>query len=123
MAAVTPALYTWNFGGDRGQKLRELCRQLQITLCPVEAGQVHLPLARLTRAGQAPGPAAMPFREEMLLMAGFREGLLDAFLAGLRESGLAPVPLKAVLTPYNALWDSVRLHNELIRESQSLPGR
>jgi hypothetical protein len=76
-------------------------------------------LGKLAGSASAAGPAAMPFPEEMLLMAGFRNDQMDALLAGLRESGLAPVPLNAVLTPFNAAWDSVKLHDELIREARS----
>ncbi len=56
-------------------------------------------------------------------MAGFRDSQVDALLKGLQETGLAPIPLKAVLTPFNALWDSVKLHRELTGEARRFAGK
>ena len=114
-----PALYVWNVAGDRRKRMESLCARLRIPLVRVSPAQARLPLGRLAAPAAAASPAAMPFPEEMLLMKGFPERLMDAFLAGLREEGLAPIPLKAVLTPSNAGWDSVKLHDELLREARS----
>ena len=59
---------------------------------------------------------AMPFQEEMLLMADFPDKLVDRFLAGMKAKGIT-VSRKAVLTPVNAAWNSQRLFDELSREA------
>ena len=53
-------------------------------------------------------------------MAGFRPGMLDAFLGGFREMGIAPIPLKAMLTETNASWTLERLHAALKEEHEQM---
>ena len=38
------------------------------------------------------------------------------FLAFFKENGLLPVNLKAMLTPVTVHWDSLKLHDELMKE-------
>lgn len=120
---MRPTLCCWNFTPARLGALRGLCGELGIALRAVGAGDVRLPLARLPETEPAASIAAMPFADEMLLMAAFPGPLTDALLAGLRRTGLAPVPLKAVLTLFNMGWDSVRLHRELSAEAARLGDR
>ena len=61
--------------------------------------------------------------DEMLVMAGFPDGLLDAFLRAYRESGLAPVRLKAVLTDTNMRWHFGQLHAQLCQEAAFFAAR
>ena len=51
-----------------------------------------------------------------LVLRADNRAALDAFLRGFRQSGMAPVALKAVLTPSNAAWSSTPLCAELRRE-------
>jgi len=60
------------------------------------------------------------FDDEMLLIVNCPGPLLDLFLQAFRRQKLAPVRLKAVLTPTNREWDSVALHAELCRERQAI---
>ncbi len=115
-----PVLYTWNFSASRLAALRSLCGGLGIRLRPVSPAECGLPLGKLPDPPRPAGPSAMPFPEEMLLMAFFPDRLTDALLAGLREKGLAPIRRKAVLTPFNALWDSKRLYRELTEEAERM---
>ena len=55
--------------------------------------------------------------EGMLVFVNFPDALLDVFLAALRESSIR-IPLKAVLTQHNAVWDAHTLYNELCRERE-----
>ncbi len=114
---MRPILYAWNFAPDRAKALREICGVLSVTLRPVAPQEAPLLLGRLPEKPPAAGPARMPFDGEMLLMAGFPDPLTDALLTQLRRHGLT-VPRKAVLTPVNALWDSVTLFRELSREAE-----
>lgn len=38
----------------------------------------------------------------------------------MRRIGVAPVALKAMLTPTNATWDSVKLHAEIASEHEAM---
>lgn len=51
------------------------------------------------------------------------EEQLDAVLSALREAGVGPDCLKAVLTPHNREWDAVKLYGELRREQQAMGGK
>jgi hypothetical protein len=63
------------------------------------------------------------FTEEMLVMHGFSEEQLDAFLQFLRGSRLPGIDLKAILTEVNSHWTSMQLYQELTRERDAVMGR
>ena len=56
------------------------------------------------------------FQEEMMVLKDFSSEQLDEFLAFFKENGLLPVNLKAMLTPVTVHWDSLKLHDELMKE-------
>lgn len=58
-----------------------------------------------------------PVTEEMLVFAAFPDDVLNNLLVGIRQSGLAPVRLKAVLTPSNRAWPLAMLQAELKNEA------
>ena len=116
-----PAILCYNLPPEREGRLRTLCAIQKIRLRPVspaEYGKAVGALAGLLPDDGAP-QAAIPFQEEMLVLCGFSEAALDAFLRGFRQSGMAPVALKAVLTPSNAAWSSTALCAELRREHET----
>ena len=63
------------------------------------------------------------FQEEMMVLNGFSSQQLDEFLAFFKENSLPPVALKAVLTPVTMHWDSMKLHEELMREHAATHAR
>lgn len=63
------------------------------------------------------------FKEEMIVLKDFSEEELDGFLAFFREKKLAPAALKAVLTPVTVTWNSLRLHDELMKEHEAMKKR
>ncbi len=109
--------------------IREEGRRRQITdwlrragIRPVEVAPADYrqPLGSLLTL---PGFASLPgahlgpaFREEMLVMFAFREGMLSDFLRFFRDAGLAPVALKAMITPTNIQWSSLELYEALREE-------
>ena len=111
-----PVLFTWNLTAERLGSLREICAALSVSVRPVAPHEAEKPLAALGEAVPAPGLTAMPFVEEMLLMAYFPDKLIDKLLAGMKAKGIV-IPRKAVLTPTNAGWNSVQLFAELSREA------
>ncbi len=53
---------------------------------------------------------------ELLLFSGVSNGVLDAFLAAYRNTGLTPINYKCVVTPHNIGWTLTALTAELARE-------
>ena len=60
---------------------------------------------------------------EMLVMHGFDQAMLDAFLHFFRKEGVRRVELKAVLTPTNAAWTAAELSRHLTAERDALQKR
>lgn len=56
------------------------------------------------------------FKDAMLVFAGFSNQQLNDFLKQMAKNRIPSVPLKAVLTEHNAVWDSLALHDELVEE-------
>ena len=55
------------------------------------------------------------YDKPFMMISGMDDASLDLFLAAMREAGVF-VPLKAVLTPYNAGWTLRELMDEISRE-------
>lgn len=117
-----PVLLVYNMSEDQLAKVRLSAMRLKIRLRPVAPQECTLPLISLLDAPKAAQStvAMSPFDGEMLVMANFPAGMLQAFLTAMRRAGAHPVALKAVLTQTNAQWDSVRLHDELLAEHQTM---
>lgn len=118
---TTPTVLAMNVQPEKLGKLRFLCLRLGIQIRIVEQRAFGCSVGDLVAGNAEPvrGKWA-PFADEMLVMAGFRPGMLDAFLGGLREMGIAPISLKAMLTETNAAWTLERLHAALKEEHQQM---
>ncbi len=114
-------LLMYNLSPARQGAVRMLCARLKIRARAVEASEYKEKLGALAGMEEKRNEpfSGEPFADEMLLMAGFAPQTLDALLRAFRSYRVAPVALKAVLTPVNAEWDSVRLHEELLREHEA----
>ncbi len=60
------------------------------------------------------------FSDEMMVMCGFGGEMIDVVIAALKKSGIGKIDLKAVVTPTNAHWDSIKLHDEIRAEHYSM---
>ncbi|MBQ8974332.1 MAG: DUF3783 domain-containing protein [Oscillospiraceae bacterium] len=115
-------LLMYNIDEKKLSKLRVLCMRLGIKMRQVEKDRYALPIGQLT-ADTVPEPVESTveaFDDEMLVMCGFNNAMVDALLKGLRESRIPVIPLKAVLTEENSKWDSFKLHTELTAEHEAL---
>ena len=114
-----PVILAFNLPDAALNPLRALCRTLGLRLAPVPRESFTLPLGRMAgfpaAAPAAPG-AAPWFDEAMLVLCGLDDAGLDRFLSMLRALPVPPIPLKAVLTPTNAAWSALELHEALARE-------
>ena len=57
---------------------------------------------------------------EILIFQGMTSRELDVFLDAYKQAGIAPVALKAIITPTNVFWSVHKLHRELQAERLSL---
>ena len=110
----------YNLGGDKGSRLRMLCLRLRVRIQEVAPGEYGETLAALTgRAERTHAPAGAPLAGEMLVFVEFDNGLLNRFLTEARKAKCT-VALKAVLTPTNMNWTSLRLHEEISKEHAAM---
>ena len=121
--APTVLLYALR-GLERRALLCQWLTQAGIRAKEVQPGQYQQPLGLLLALpgfeplpGQYPG---LPFGEEMLVMFGFRGSMLNDLLRFFRQTGLAPVELKAMATPTNIHWSSLQLYEALRAERAQL---
>ena len=107
----TPTVFLYNLDNPRGAKIRRLCMPLGLRTA----------LGELAAGKQPEAPyAGEGFDDEMMVLSDCPGRLLDLLLQSFRRNKVAPVHLKAVLTPTNREWDSVALHAELCREREAI---
>lgn len=117
-----PVLLCYNLTGEKMQKIRLAAMRLKIRVRPVEKTEYAQTIAALCGAEDVREAAytGAGFEDEMLVMANFPAGMMNTFLGLFRRMGIAPVALKAMLTPTNAAWDSEKLHEELAGEHRAM---
>lgn len=64
--------------------------------------------------------AAAEFPAEMIVFCGIDGAELDMFLKEYKKTGIEPIPLKAMLTPYNIGWTAEKLFGELLEEHRRM---
>jgi hypothetical protein len=116
-----PQVLLYNFREDeRLRKIKRYLLKTGVSLKVVQAAEfleslgylLEMPLYQ-KKQGFSMGKN---FSEEMLVMDGFSSERMDQFFQFFKDEGLEPVALKAVVTKYNAGWDSIRLYEELAAE-------
>ena len=117
-----PVLLCYNLSGEKMQKIRLAAMRLKIRVRPVEEDEYAQTVAALCGLEEKTDAAYVGagFEDEMLVMANFPAGMMNAFLGLFRRMGIAPVALKAMLTPTNAAWNSEKLHEEIAGEHQAM---
>lgn len=117
-----PVLICYNLSGEKMQKIRLAAMRLKIRVRPVEEDEYAQTVAALCGLEEKTDAAYVGagFEDEMLVMANFPAGMMNAFLGLFRRMGIAPVALKAMLTPTNAAWNSEKLHAEIAGEHQAM---
>lgn len=109
---------------ERYRQIRRYLNKSHIELHIVRAPEFSKPLGALFQLPCFPDQSVfLPgenFREEMIVMKDFSPQELDDFLAFFHKNSLAPVELKAVLTPVTIHWNSVQLYKELKKEQKAM---
>lgn len=105
---------------ERKKQMIALCRKLDISPVIVARGQFGETLGALAGIDgfslTGKPYTGDNFSEEMLVFSGLSSDALDIFLEAYKETGMEPVPLKAVLTPHNIFWNARQLYAELEKE-------
>ena len=114
-----PLMLCVHMSKERALRLSFAAMSLGVRVKIVEPDQEGQTLAALCGLEQpAAKPAKAQVGEEMLVFAFMEDQLLEALLPALR-SGIAPVRLKAVLTPDNRGWNCGQLYRELKGEAEA----
>ena len=91
-------LLCYNLAPEKAQKIRLAAMRLKIRVRPV---------------------AKEEYGQTLAALCGMEE-TTNTFLGLFRRMGIAPVALKAILTPTNAQWDSEKLHAEIASEHEAM---
>lgn len=117
---MIPVLFLYNLDNPRGAKIRRMCLPLGIRTKLVPPQAHTLTLEEMIGGAAPPEEGAPGFSDELLLLVNFTSAQIDALVQGFRRARIAPVALKAVLTPTNRGWTSVQLHQELSQEHEAV---
>lgn len=105
---------------EKEQAVGDVCRKLGIRQRRVAGGEYNQKLGYLAGIdgfNKEPGASVKgALSGEMLVFSGIDSDGVDAFLAAYKETGAAPVGLKAILTPHNVFWCVEQLYQELMKE-------
>lgn len=113
----------YNCSGPEYSKLRQIFAMLRLRMHPINPDRYHVSLMDLAMGkGESVDAAEAPeaFKEKMLVFCGMNKVFLNQVLAVIRTANLPAIELKAVLTATNRDWDSVALHDELVREREAI---
>ena len=122
MPTKSGTVLLYNCSGPEYSKMRQIFAMLRLRMRVVEPDRYHVPLAELAQGKGEPGEAAEPLSEPMLVFCGLGEALLNQVLEVIRLSKLPPIPLKAVMTETNRSWNTLQLHEELLKEREAMAG-
>lgn len=114
----------YNLNNAKGQHIRKMCSSLGIACRDVMPADYLQPIgavAGLPGFHMLPMTVSAPaFAEEMMVFCGFTNDDIYALLTQWKAEGIPPIHLKAALTPHNAQWNSLQLHNELGKEHAAM---
>lgn len=118
-------LLLYNLDNEKGKQIQAVCSPLQIVCRHVQPDEYLQLIGSLAgMPGFPPKPRIMgpTFNEEMMVLCGFDNDSIYTFLDHYKKAGIAPVWLKAALTPNNLQWNSLQMHDELMKEHQQMKG-
>lgn len=114
-----PSALLYALSDVRWDAVSALCRAKGVTPRRLGPENYATPIGALLGFPAAHGEGG-PILDEMMVLCGFTAQELDGFLDAFSPQGVAPIALKAVLTPSNATWSGSALYRELLRERQGL---
>ena len=119
-----PIILLYNLNNTKGKKIEKLCFRLKIEIKHVDASSYLEPVGFLAEIPGIDGNGQVyngdPFMDEMLVMSGFSDDLLNRFLKEFKIQHIDRVALKAIITSQNKTWNSLELNKELNRAREAL---
>lgn len=107
----------YNFDRYRLQNIRKALAPLNVPIKAVSKKEFIYPVGYIAGIdGILPSSGDLSqesFTEEMLVMCGFGSEKIDLLLALLKQGGVEKIDLKAVITPSNVYWSSIKLYKEV----------
>ena len=105
---------------EKQAQLSKLCLSMGIQMIFIEKKQYGETLGALAKIQGIPlsntPDTGAEFPAEMMVFSGMDSQALDRFLKKYRELQIAPIALKAILTPNNIFWNPRQLYGELQKE-------
>lgn len=122
--AVRGSVLLYNFTNkDRADKVKFIFVLMGIKIRSVRKEDYLQPVGALSGIADISRTDAVydgeGFDGEMLVICGLTDPQMDQMLAYFRREGIR-IPLKAALTPTNMHWNSLELHDELVREHEAV---
>lgn len=113
----------YNFTSKISNSIKYVAVQMGVHIRTIEPAQYKIPLGLLAFGSSEQQQEylvddAPAFDDSMLIFAGFSNPRLNQFLKLLSKNNVPKIDLKATLTEHNAVWDSVTLHDELVKEHE-----
>ena len=109
---------------EKARLLTDFCRSIHFQTKPIsgrDAGRTIGSLCGQPGAQQTAGKVPAGYKlPELLIFSDLSETALDFFLKAYRQAGIAPVALKAIVTPHNVLWPLYALTEELEQERAAM---
>ena len=116
---MKPTVLLFNLSPAAQSAAEVLCREIGAearVIAPAQQGQtLGALLGLLPESG---GTEIVP--GEMLVMAYFEKGMLDAFLSLWKQRQIPSVPRKAMLTLTNTTWTGLQLYEHLSQEMAAM---
>ncbi|MCF2641494.1 MAG: DUF3783 domain-containing protein [Lachnospiraceae bacterium] len=120
---MTPTILFYNLDNEKGRKIKLICLKLKIRIKKADKNDYFQPIGSLfglMEPSENVSFSENTFSDEMLVMKDFSNQLLDRFLLEFKKNHIERVDLKAILTPDNISWNSIKLHEELVKEHESM---
>lgn len=121
MAVSTCLLY--NIKEEKIKAIKMLLIRMRVKCKEVKKEDYLKPIGQLAGLKEFPDQGEYTeagFEDEMLVMAGFSNAMVNELLQGLQKMGVGRINLKAVVTPHNLKWSSLQLRDELAQEHEQM---
>lgn len=122
---MKPCVLLYHFQGTRrGRLLKSILVTMGVRIKNVERSEYSRPIGELAgirkEEKEAESYEGEELPEEMMIMCGFTQSMIQELLIRIRRQRMAPVDLKAVLTPTNQNWNSLEIYEEIKKEHQMM---